>query len=147
MVWIWTLILHLPLPSYGELFLSLLAFVWPQRCYIAFWCGCVQSMQLTNFGKQFGPSTLLACWLCRKQIHFESRPRVKFQAILAPTAVQAEFCYKYPWFIIMAPHCGQRAKTVEKTKTEPQMPDTNTCLQPKSPWYSARAFVSLSWQH
>ena len=71
----------------------------------------------------------------------------KIPSNLAPTAVQAEFCYKYPYFIIMAPHCGQRAKTVEKNKTAPQMPDTNTCLQPKSPWYSARAFVSLSWQH
>ena len=46
--------------------------------------GTVQSMQLTNLTNNF------ACCLCHKQIHYESKPRVKFQAILAPTAVQAE---------------------------------------------------------
>ncbi len=50
----------------------------------------VQSMQLTNLTNNF------AYWLCHKQIHYESKPRVKFQAIFCTHGSSSRTFYKYP---------------------------------------------------
>ena len=88
---VWICSIHLPLPSYGESFLSLLVFVWR---------GQSSKYAIDKFDKQFCLLVVSQANSLRKQTTGQIPSN-----FLHPRQFKQNFL-QVPWFIIMAPQCG-----------------------------------------